>query len=190
MRSTTCPGKGARITARSTRWRVRSRAARAWSSSCRAIERRAAASSIWLFEAMPVGSAVSRCSCVSSSSAFAARRATWASSWRSWSSSARESTRATGAPFAMRAPGSATQSRRPATSAARRASLRLTTVPVAVTVVASEPSVTLATDTAAGGGWFWAQAALAAREVTASAANAAPHATGDLGYREFIGHLP
>jgi hypothetical protein len=59
-----------------------------------------------------------------------------------------------------------------------------------VTVVASEPSVTLATDTAAGGGPFWATAALAAREVTASAAIAAPRATGNLGVGDFIRHLP
>ena len=165
------------MVARAIEWRVLSRVARAWSSSWRAIARRAAASSIWLCEAMPSGSAFRRASWVSSRSALAVSREICASFSRSCSSSARASTRASGAPLAILAPGSATQSRRPATSAARRASLRLTTVPVAAAVAATLPWTTGATVTGAGGGaWSCARAALADREETASAAHATRHA--------------
>ena len=83
IRSATWPENGARIVARAIECRVLSAVARACSSSCLAMERRAAASSIWLFEAMPSGSALSRASCVSRSSAFAARREICASFSRS-----------------------------------------------------------------------------------------------------------
>ena len=85
--------------------------------------------------------------------------------------------RASCAPLFTRVPGSATQSSRPATSAASRASFRLTTVPVAVTVEATLPFVTGATVTGAGGWSARASAAPAAREQTASAAIATLHAT-------------